>query len=57
MQLVYEDGKLVKQPYKPPSNPEEVKQKGEAQSLVTYSLINTQTKNIQERKPVVTSVP
>lgn len=42
--VVTEDGKLVKQPYKPPSNPDEIEPRGEAQSLVTASLMAQQTK-------------
>lgn len=40
-----EDGKLEKTKYKPPSDPTKAKQEkeGEAQSLVTYSMMQAQT--------------
>ncbi len=48
-----ETGKLEKTKYKPPNDPNAVKA-GEAQSLVSFSIMNAQQKDINERenKPV-----
>jgi hypothetical protein len=37
-----DDGKLEKTTYKPPSDPSALQNQGEAQSLVTHSLMNAQ---------------